>query len=111
MRRSVHVVFRAISQLEISTLAFATVRPSIGLLLIFLSAAMLSCENQPYNNRAATASIPETVNTAELKPSLTITYPESNAEDDSAFIQVAENSATVVQVRAQDSDGSKLATI
>ena len=48
------------------------------------------------------------VNTAGLKPSLTITYSESNAEDNSAFVQVAENSATVAQVRAQASDGSKL---
>ncbi|MGB3297589.1 MAG: cadherin repeat domain-containing protein [Phormidesmis sp.] len=75
---------------------------------MLLFAMLAGCEEQLYDNSANTAPIPNAVNTAGLNPSLTITYPQGNAEDSSAFIQVAENSPTVAQVKAQDVAGSKL---
>ena len=78
----------------------------IGLLLMPLSVIISGCEVSP--DSSATLS-PNTVNTAQTdSPSeLVIKYPVANV-DDSAFIQVAENNLTVVQVQAQDMEGSKL---
>lgn len=84
------------------------VRPLVKLAAISLFVALSGCEEQSYDN-SNVASVPEAVNTAEIhSPSLAITYPEANPGDNSAFIQVAENNATITQVKAQDIPGSKL---
>lgn len=111
MRRSTHAhaIFLAISQLAALGLAYiANARPIINLWAMLLLMILAGCEEQPYDNSANTAPIPDAINTAGLDPSLTITYPQGNAEDSSAFIQVAENSPTVAQVKAQDVAGSML---
>lgn len=56
------------------------------------------------------ASDPNATNTAEitLPDELTIVAPEGQPPDDSAFIQVAENSVNVTQVAATDIPNSQL---
>jgi hypothetical protein len=82
--------------------------PLAKLAAISLFVALSGCEEQSYDD-SNVVSAPEAMNTAEVhSPSLTITYPETNPSDNSAFIQVAENNVSVAQVKAQDIPGSKL---
>lgn len=85
----------------------------IGLsLLIAMPGLVVGCQtvNRPESFNASTN--PNIVHTAEVydtPPALTIVSPEINGPDNSAFIQVAENSVNITQVAAKDVPGSTLA--
>jgi len=70
---------------------------------------LVGCQELSSSQEGNASSVPNAVNTAEVQPSpqLSIVYPE-NDQNDSAFIQVAENDANVAQVKAQDLPDSKL---
>jgi hypothetical protein len=107
MHRSLYSAFRLVIPKPLSS-RLAIVQPFIKLLSIPLFIALAGCEERSYDS-ANVPSVPEAVNTAEEHTlSLAITYPESKADDSSAFIQVAENSPTITNVKAQDVPGSKL---
>lgn len=80
-------------------------------LMVAISGMVVGCQaiNRPEDFNASTA--PDIVHTAEVHdtpPALTIVSPEINGPDNSAFIQVAENSLNITQVAAKDVPGSDL---
>lgn len=70
---------------------------------------MAGCQDLSSGEDSGTTSVPDAVNTIEVQPApqLAIVYPESD-DNDSAFIQVAENDTSVTRVSAQDVPNSKL---
>ncbi len=126
MRRSIHSISRLIiSQIATYRLPVpnlrvtrkavtrkAVTRKTVGLIalpvMLPFVLALNGCDNQAYDS-VEIAPAQDTVNTAQtVPPQLMITYPEMSSENDSAFIQVAENNLVVTQVGARDIDGSKL---
>lgn len=69
---------------------------------------LVGCQELSSHN-SDTDYVPDAVNTTEVQPSaqLSIVYPQSD-QNDSAFIQVAENDLDVAQVKAQELPDSKL---
>jgi hypothetical protein len=107
MHRSIYSAPRPVILQQLSS-RLAIFQPFIKLLSIPLFIALMGCEERSYD-ASNVPSVPDAANTAkEHSLSLAITYPESNAGDSSAFIQVAENSSAIAQVKAQDIPGSKL---
>jgi hypothetical protein len=107
MRRSLYSAFRLVIPKQFLS-RLAIVRPFVKVFSISLFVALSGCEEQAYDS-SNVPPVPEAVNTAESHAlSLAITYPESSSGDNSAFIQVAENSPTITKVKAQDIPGSKL---
>lgn len=81
----------------------------LPLLVISLAGGLIGGCGSTDSNGTNTATT--TVDTAEVfnaPPSLTIVAPEGTRPDNSAFIQVAENSLNVTQVAAEDVPGSTL---
>jgi hypothetical protein len=115
MRRSIYSAFKIVTSTQIPSplaIPLATLWPFIRSFVQLASASLFllasGCKEQSYDI-SNKVSVPDALNTAEVRsPSLSITYPESNSGDSSAFIQVAENSATITKVNAQDIPGSKL---
>lgn len=80
------------------------------LVLISLAGSLSGCGGTT-NSDSGINTATTTVDTAEVfntPPSLTIVAPEGTRPDNSAFIQVAENSLNVTQVAAEDIPGSTL---
>lgn len=71
--------------------------------------ALVGCQELSTSPDGDATSIPSAVNTTEVQPApqLAIVYPQ-NDQNNSAFIQVAENSTSVAQVSAEDAPNSKL---
>lgn len=69
---------------------------------------LVGCQDLPSVEESSSA-VPDAVNTTEIRPSqeLAILYPQNDAND-SAFVQVSENSTNVAQVSAQDAPNSRL---
>lgn len=84
------------------------------LLLASLTSFLAGCQTKSSTNipkGTPTADLSSTSHTAEIydtPPALTIVSPEGMHPDNSAFIQVAENSVNVTQVAAEDVPGSTL---
>lgn len=81
----------------------------LPMLLISLTGSLVGCGGSATPEEISTATT--TVDTAEVfntPPSLTIVAPEGTRPDNSAFVQVAENSLNVTQVAAEDIPGSTL---
>lgn len=82
---------------------------AVRILSVPLLLGLGSCQ-QAISPSAEVAPSPTVLNTAEVySPNeLTIISPKNTLPGNSTLIQVAENSTDVIQVRAQDTPGSKL---
>jgi len=78
--------------------------------LSVLAGCQQPASQQPYDQSLENSNAPNVLNTAEVYDpnDLIIVAPRNILPGNSTLIQVAENSKEVIQVRAQDTPGSKL---
>lgn len=78
--------------------------------LAMLTGCQQPYSQQPYSQQVESSNAPNVLNTAEVYDpnDLIIVSPKNILPGNSTLIQVAENSKEVIQVRAQDTPGSKL---
>lgn len=80
----------------------------LPLLVISLAGGLIGCGSADSKGTNTAATTVDTAEVFNAPPSLTIVAPEGTRPDNSAFIQVAENSLNVTQVAAEDVPGSTL---
>jgi hypothetical protein len=91
----------------------AVSRPAAGMLALSVLLGLSACQeaaNSGVNSAIAPEAAPDVVSTVDgpTAEPLTITSPQGQPPDDSAFVQVAENSVAVAQVVAKDAANGKL---